>query len=97
MNTELIMSIVAIVITFILGIVAKKVSWISNHIIPIQNIVIGLIISIIYYFMTKDISITIALSGIFAGGTYDIVKNLKELTNNSENTLTNKTEDGSVG
>ena len=97
MNTEIIMSLVTIVITFILGIIAKKVSWVSNNLIPLQNLVIGIIVALIYYFMTKDISINIALSGLLTGGTYDIIKNLKELINNSSNNEEEVDADGSVG
>ena len=47
--------------------------------------------------MTKDVSVTIAMSGIIAGGTYDIVKNLKALTDNSQDNKEIVDEDGSVG
>ena len=97
MNTEIIMSLVTIVVTFILGIIAKKISWVSDNLIPIQNLVIGIIVSLIYYFMTKDVSINIALSGLLTGGTYDIIKNLKELINNSSNNIEEADADGSVG
>ena len=97
MNIEIIMSLVTIVVTFILGLIAKKATWISDHIIPIQNLFIGIVVSIIYYFMTKDVSVTIAMSGIIAGGTYDIVKNLKALTDNSQHNKEIVDEDGSVG
>ena len=97
MNTEIIMSLVTIVVTFILGIIAKKVSWVSDNLIPLQNLIIGIIVSLIYYFMTKDVSINIALSGLLTGGTYDIIKNLKELINNSSNNDEEVDADGSVG
>ena len=97
MNTEIIMSLVTVVVTFILGLIAKKVSWVSDNLIPIQNLVIGIIVSLIYYFMTKDVSINIALSGLLTGGTYDIIKNLKELINNSSNNDEEVDADGSVG
>lgn len=97
MNTEIIMSLVTIVVTFILGLIAKKVNWVSDNLIPIQNLVIGIIVSLIYYFMTKDVSINIALSGLLTGGTYDIIKNLKELINNSSNNYEEVDADGSVG
>ena len=97
MNTEIIMSLVTIVVTFILGLIAKKVNWVSDNLIPIQNLVIGIIVSLIYYFMTKDVSINIALSGLLTGGTYDIIKNLKELINNSSNNKEEVDADGSVG
>ena len=97
MNTEIIMSLVTIVVTLILGLIAKKVSWVSDNLIPLQNLIIGIIVSLIYYFMTKDVSINIALSGLLTGGTYDIIKNLKELINNSSNNEEEVDADGSVG
>ena len=97
MNTEIIMSLVTIVVTLILGLIAKKVSWVSDNLIPLQNLIIGIIVSLIYYFMTKDVSINIALSGLLIGGTYDIIKNLKELINNSSNNKEEVDADGSVG
>ena len=101
MNSEIIMSLVTIVITFVLGLIAKKVSWISNHLIPIQNLIIGIIMALIYYFMNQDISISIALAGLLTGGTYDIIKNLNELikTTNTTNIeqLKEPDADGSVG
>lgn len=79
MNLEIILSIVVMIVTFILGLVAKKVTWISNNLIPLQNLIIGVITSLIYYFITKDFSIAVANAGIMAGGAYDLVKNLKDL------------------
>ena len=79
MNLEMILSIVVMVVTFVLGLVAKKVTWISNNLIPLQNLIIGVIMALIYYFITKDVSIAIASAGLMTGGTYDLVKNLKDL------------------
>lgn len=79
MNLEIILSIVVMIVTFILGLVAKKVTWISNNLIPLQNLIIGLVTSLIYSFITKDFSIAIASAGLMTGGTYDLVKNLKDL------------------
>lgn len=74
-----ILTIVTIVVTWVLGVVAKKSKWINNNLIPIQNIAIGLIIAMIEWIITKDFSTALALSGIFAGGTYDIFHNLEKL------------------
>lgn len=92
MNTEIIMSLITIVVTFILGLIAK-----TDNLIPLQNLVIGIIVSLIYYFMTKDVSINIAISGLLSGGTYDIFKNLKEFINNSSNNEKEVDTEGSVG
>lgn len=76
--TEII-SLVTFAVTFICGIVTKKCPKISNKIIPIQNLAIGLIIAIIEWIITKDFKVAIALSGVLAGGTYDILHNLEKL------------------
>lgn len=76
--TEII-SIVTFIVTLICGFITKKCPKISNKIIPIQNLLIGLIIAIIEWVITKDFKTAIALSGLLAGGTYDIVHNLKKM------------------
>lgn len=79
MELETIMQIVTILVTLILGVISKKSTFISNNLIPIQNIVIGLVMAIINLIITKDFSSAIALSGLVAGGTYDIVHNLEKI------------------
>jgi uncharacterized membrane protein YeaQ/YmgE (transglycosylase-associated protein family) len=82
MELETIVVLVTMVVTFLCGLIAKKLSWFNNHLIPIQNILIGVIVAIIEFIITKDFSVAIALSGLIAGGAYDIVNNLKKITNN---------------
>ena len=53
MSLETIISITTILVSFILGLIAKRVEWISNHLIPIQNLIIGIIAAIIYYLTTN--------------------------------------------
>lgn len=79
MSLEYIIGIVTVVVTFILGLLSKKSSFINNNLIPIQNLAIGIIASVIYYLMTKDVNLVIAGLGLFTGGTYDIANNLKKL------------------
>lgn len=74
-----ILTIVTIVVTWILGSLAKKFNWINTNLIPLQNIAIGLIIAIIEWIITKNFSTAIALSGILAGGAYDIFHNLEKI------------------
>ena len=74
-----IISIVTFVVTLICGYITKKHPKISNKIIPVQNLLIGLIVAIIEWIITKDFKTAIALSGLLAGGTYDIVHNLKKM------------------
>lgn len=74
-----ILTIVTIVVTWVLGFLAKKSKFINNNLIPIQNILIGLIIAIIEWIITKDFSTAIALSGLIAGGSYDVFHNLEKI------------------
>ena len=79
MEFETIMQLATIITTLILGVISKKNTFISNNLIPIQNIVIGLVMAIINLIITKDFSSAIALSGLVAGGTYDIIHNLEKI------------------
>lgn len=79
MNLEYIITLVTIILEILLGFVAKKNPKIKNQLIPIQNLLVGLIVAIIEFFVTKDFESAIAISGLVAGGTYDIVHNLRKL------------------
>ena len=74
-----ILTIVTILVTWVLGWASKKSTFIKNELIPLQNILVGLIVALIEWAITKDFSTAIALSGIFAGGLYDIPNNLKKI------------------
>lgn len=67
------------IITLILGAISKKSKFINDNLIPVQNLCIGLIIAIIHFALTKDFDSSIALSGLMAGGTYDIIHNLRKM------------------
>lgn len=84
MELEYIVSLVTILVTFVLGIIAKKNPKMSNKLIPMQNLLVGLIIALIEFAITKDFKVAIMLSGLLAGGTYDLVKNLRELLKGGE-------------
>ena len=79
-----IITIVTIIVTWILGIVSKKSKFINNNLIPVQNILIGVVVAIIEWIITKDFKVAIALSGILAGGTYDIIHNLDKMIRKGE-------------
>lgn len=79
MNIEQIVIIVTIIITWLLGILSKKIPFISNKLIPIQNILIGIVVAIIEWIITKDFSTAIAISGLIAGGSYDIFHNIEKI------------------
>ena len=74
-----IVTIVTIIVTWLLGIVSKKFTSLNNKLIPIQNVLVGLIVAVIEWIITKDFKVAIALSGLLAGGTYDIFHNLNKI------------------
>ena len=84
MELSQIVMIITIVITWLLGILSKKSKFINNNLIPIQNLIIGLIVALIEWIITKDFNTAIALSGLVAGGTYDILHNLQKIINRGE-------------
>ena len=79
MSSVNLISLVTFIVTLILGIISKKNTFIKNELIPIQNILIGLIVAIIEWIITKDFNSAIMISGILAGGTYDIFHNLEKI------------------
>lgn len=79
MELETIIQLVTIVVALVLGVFSKKSTFISNNLIPLQNIIIGLVMAAIEWIITKDFSLAIAFSGLCAGGTYDFFKNIIKL------------------
>lgn len=76
---EILLSGVTLVVTWVLGYFSKKSKFVSNNIIPIQNVLVGLIMAGIDWLITKDFKVSIALSGLVAGGSYDIIHNLSKI------------------
>lgn len=74
-----ILTLVTIIVAWVLGALAKKSTFVKNELIPLQNILVGLIVALIEWAITKDFSTAIALSGVLAGGTYDIFHNLEKI------------------
>lgn len=79
-----IITMVTIIVTWILGILSKKSKFINNNLIPVQNILIGVVVAIIEWIITKDFKVAIALSGLFAGGVYDVINNLDKMIRKGE-------------
>ena len=79
MNFDNILMIITMIVSFVLATIAKKYKFISNNLIPLQNTLVGLIVAIIEWIITKDFKTSIALSGILAGGSYDILHNLDKM------------------
>lgn len=81
--TQLI-TLFTIIVTWVLGKVSKKSKFISNNLIPIQNLLIGVLVALTEWVITGNFSTATALSGIFAGGTYDILHNIHKIINKGE-------------
>lgn len=79
MELSTLISIVTIIVTWLLGVVSKKYTKLNNKLIPIQNILVGLIVALIEWIVTKDFKVAIALSGLFAGGAYDVINNINKM------------------
>lgn len=79
MEVSTLISLVTIIVTWILGVISKKHTKLNNKLIPMQNIAVGLIVAIIEWIVTKDFKVAIALSGIFAGGAYDVINNINKM------------------
>ncbi len=60
MELATIIGIVTVIVTFVLGIITKKYTFLNSKLIPIQNLLVGIIASVIYYCITKDINVVIA-------------------------------------
>ena len=79
MELSTLISLVTIIVTWILGVISKKHTKLNNKLIPIQNILVGLIVAIIEWIVTKDFKVAIALSGLLAGGAYDVINNINKI------------------
>ena len=79
MELTQIITVVTVILTWILGIFTKKSKFISNNLIPIQNILIGLTVAIIEWVITKDFKVALALSGLLAEGAYDVINNINKM------------------
>lgn len=84
-NTELIVTLLTMILTWILGFISKRCPYINNNLIIIQNIVVGLSVSIFYFIITKDFNLAISLSGIFAETGYNLIHNIEKLIKNDTN------------
>ena len=84
MPMDLLVTIITIIVNIILAQLSKKYTNISSKLIPLQTMLVGTIVCIIEYIITKDFNTALMLSGIISGGTYDLGKSLKLLLNKEE-------------
>lgn len=84
-NTELIVTLLTMTLTWILGFISKRCPYVNNNLIIIQNIVIGLVVALFYFIVTKDFNLAISLSGIFAETGYNLIHNVEKLIKDGKN------------
>jgi len=84
MEMTQIIALITVIITWIMGELSKKSKFINNNLIPVQNIFIGFAIAVIEFIITKDFNVSIAVSGLLAGGSYDLVHNLNKIINKGD-------------
>jgi len=78
MEINYFVEVITVLVALIAGQIIKQYPNIDKKkVIPIQNLVIGILIAIFNWIITKDFEASIAVSGLFAGGVYDLVHNLK--------------------
>lgn len=73
------LELITMIVSFIMGMVSKRSKYIKDNYIPLQNLAIGLIVAIVNYVITKDFSTSIMVSGLLAGGVYDLGHNLGKI------------------
>ena len=61
---ETLVYIVTTVVTYILGLISKKLKWNEDLPIPVQNIIIGIITFVILYFIKKPQDIEVLMQQI---------------------------------
>ena len=90
---NLILYVVTLIVTWLMGIFAKKSKYISTHLIPVQNLLIGIVVTLIYWAISKDFEAALLVTGSLAGGLYDIAHNLQKLIAKKEEQTTFNEED----
>lgn len=77
-NIETIITVSTVIITWVCGELAKKSKRILNNRIPIQNIIIAVFMTSLYWFATGDISMTVASGSPIATLIYDAIHSIKK-------------------
>lgn len=67
---------VSLLVSWFLGKISKNLSWFNNYLIPVQNLLIGICMAFAEWLLTRDFKVAIAVSGITAGGIYDVLHNV---------------------
>lgn len=84
-NMEAIVTLLTMCLTWILGYISKRCTYVNNNFIIIQNIVVGLCVSLFYFIVTKDLNLAITLSGLLADSGYNLFHNIQKLMKGGKN------------
>lgn len=79
MNYESVLFLVTVVVQWIFGFFSKNKMKMNPNLIPYQNLIIGVVVAIIEWIITKDLERAVILSGLFAGGVYDLIHNISNM------------------
>lgn len=78
MDLSTIITFVTFIVTYVFGELSKKFNWLESKYIPIQNFVIGVIASIMYYCFVDNSNIEhaimVVISALSTAGLYDLTK-----------------------
>lgn len=82
---QIIMYFSTAIVTFVSGLIIKKIDLYESKYIPIQNVIIGILSGLIAFGYGLFDNVFIAIiscfsASMFAGGTYDLGKTRKETT-----------------
>lgn len=77
MDIQDIFCITSVVVTCILRPIVRKYPNIKNSMKYLTNLLIGIIVATTEWLVTKDFNFAIAISGLMAGGAYDLFQNLR--------------------
>ena len=72
-NTELVITLLTMTLIWILGFISKRCPYVNNNLIIIQNIVIGLSVSIFYFIIIPHITFFITKSYFYRYFLYPVM------------------------
>ena len=61
---EVLTYVISVIMTYVMGIISKKMKWNEEMPIPIQNILVGIIVFVIVYFTQRPSDVEVAINQI---------------------------------
>ena len=77
-------TLATIIATLLLGQLSKKFEIVEKKQIPLQNMLIGVLVFLTQYLITKNLNVAVAVSGIMSGGVYDLGKAILQIFKKEE-------------